>query len=419
MNTSKNNSPMAEKIRYYLDALCTKIPHRHVGSEGNNAAAGFFAEKLGGFGFAVQCPEFDCIDWTHGEVALQAGELSFTAFAGPYSLPYGSAAQLIEASTLEGLKAAEAEGKMLLLHGELAKEQIMPKDFPFYNPDSHREIVALLEAKQPAAIIAATGRNPELAGGWYPFPMFEDGDFDIPNVFMKDVEGERLLDHVGERVSLSFQSRRIPARGFNVIGRKGPENAPRMIFCAHIDTKKDTPGALDNGTGIAALLALAELLTDYDGNMALEILAFNGEDYYNAVGQQEYLKANQGTLDNIHLVVNMDGAGYKDGDNVFQLFECPDPMAAKLRGLMDNHSSFKETEPTFYQGDHMIFVQAGRPAVAITSENYTYLSTEITHTAKDKPELVDCNKVAAIASALRDISLKLEPGFSGLKDYQD
>ena len=50
------------------------------------------------------------------------------------------------------------------------------------------------------AIIAATGRDPGLAGGVYPFPLIEDGDFDIPSVYMKDVEGDRLADYAGQEV---------------------------------------------------------------------------------------------------------------------------------------------------------------------------------------------------------------------------
>ncbi|MEZ4997668.1 MAG: hypothetical protein R2758_09480 [Bacteroidales bacterium] len=32
-------------------------------------------------------------------------------------------------------------------------------------------------------MIGATGRSSALAGGVYPFPLIEDGDFDIPSVY--------------------------------------------------------------------------------------------------------------------------------------------------------------------------------------------------------------------------------------------
>ncbi len=58
------------------------------------------------------------------------------------------------AATLEELTALDCSGDILLLTGDLASEQLMPKNFPFDNPEHHRRLYALLEHKQPAAIIA-------------------------------------------------------------------------------------------------------------------------------------------------------------------------------------------------------------------------------------------------------------------------
>ncbi len=44
----------------------------------------------------------------------------------------------------------------MLVRGELAREQLMPKNFPFYQPEEHQRIIHLLEAQKPLAIIAAT-----------------------------------------------------------------------------------------------------------------------------------------------------------------------------------------------------------------------------------------------------------------------
>lgn len=60
-----------------------------------------------------------------------------------------------------------------------------------YNPDVHWRIVAALEVGRPPAIVAATARNAELAGDAYPVALIEDGDFDIPSVYMTGEEGVR------------------------------------------------------------------------------------------------------------------------------------------------------------------------------------------------------------------------------------
>ena len=48
--------------------------------------------------------------------------------------------------------------------GDICAEQLMPKNFVFYNPDHHKRIYAFLEEKMPAAIITATERKPEMVG---------------------------------------------------------------------------------------------------------------------------------------------------------------------------------------------------------------------------------------------------------------
>ena len=89
-------------------------------------------------------------------------------------------AQLCAASSLAELDSLDAKGKILLLHGEIAKEQLMPPSFPFYNPDEHKEIYRLLERSGARAVPAATSRNPEIGRWLYPFPLIEDGDFPLP-----------------------------------------------------------------------------------------------------------------------------------------------------------------------------------------------------------------------------------------------
>ena len=397
---------LSKRAETYLNKLCLEIPHRRVGSEGNRAATAFFAETIASFGFSTECAEFDCLDWSHGEARLVAGGDSCEALISPYSLGCDVSAPLVVASTVDELERIEAGGKVLLLRGDVAKEQLMPKNFPFYNPEQHQKILNLLETKSPAAIVAATTRNPELAGGMYPFPLIEDGDFDIPSVYTTDAEGERLAEHAGREVSLAIEAERLPAKGYNVSARRGPDSGRRVVLCAHIDAKEGTPGALDNATGVAILLLLAELLRDYGGDMGIEIVAMNGEDHYSAAGQILYLRENAGTLGRVALAINMDAAGYHEGDTAYSLYGCPDETARSIREAFAHQEGMVEGEQ-WYQGDHSIFVQNGVPAMAITSKRLMELMTQVTHTTKDRPEIVDYGKLAAVALALSRLLLDL------------
>lgn len=391
----------------YLRRLCFDVPHRRLGSAGNQAATKFFATVVTSFGFETTCPRFDCIDWTHGDVHLTAAGEPFEAFVSPYSLGCHASAPLAVASTVQELEAADLSNRVVLLRGDLVKEQLMPKNFPFYNPDEHRRIIHLLETSNPLAILAATSRDPSLAGAMYPFSLVEDGDFNIPSVYLKDTEGDRLAEQAGSDISLAFEAARIPSWGCNVVARKGAPSGRRVVFCAHIDAKETTPGALDNAAGIAVLLLLAELLQDYAGGLEVEIVAINGEDHYSAAGELRYLQDNAGHLDEIALAVNLDGVGYREGHTAYSLYSVSPEMAVVVATAFSSHRGLAQGDP-WVQGDHMVFVMNQRPAVALTSGAFTELWTEVAHTHRDTPDLVDGPRLVDCALALRDLLLALD-----------
>ncbi len=394
----------------YLHKLCIEIDSRRVGSAGNQTAAAFLAKTMTAFGFATTTPQFDCIDWQADGASLVVNNQPFAVQPSPYSPGGRFKAPLVTAGTPAELAAVDAAGNIILLHGELTREQLMPKNFPFYNPDEHRRIIALLEEKQPAAIISATSRNPELAGGQYPFPLIEDGDFNIPSVFMTADEGERLMQYAGQPAVLETNARRIPSTGGNIIARKGDVRR-RVVVCAHFDAKINTPGAIDNAAGVVVLLLLAELLRDYTGPFGLELLAFNGEDYYAASGEIDYLARHADRLGDIVLAINLDAVGHVGHRTAYSLYGCSAELAGSIRTALADQPEVVEGDP-WYQSDHSVFFQNGVPAVAITSESLPELCTHITHTPQDRPEIVDCAKLVRAAQLLASLFGQLAKRFS-------
>lgn len=397
------NGNLYSKSLYYLDMLCNRIGERSVGSEGNREATRFLEKEFIKAGWKTQAAEFDAIDWHDGGAHLECDGEIFEVFTGPYSLPFQGCARMVTASTAEELEQTDLAGMIILLHGEIGREQLMPKNFVFYNPEEHRRVIALLEKGKPAAVIGATGRNSALAGGVYPFPLIEDGDFDIPSVYMTEEEGMRLMSYTGRMVTLSSLSERIPGKGYNIIGVKGPENADRIVVTAHIDAKKGTPGAIDNATGVITLLLLADLLSDYDGKRQIELVAFNGEDYYAVPGQMNYIAANHEKFSTMIININIDGAGYHEGLSAFSEFNLPADLYSKLLRIIESYPGIT-TGPQWPQGDHSIFVQFGVPAVAVSSEWFirNMECQDITHTPRDRPEITDLRKITEIAQALSE-----------------
>jgi aminopeptidase YwaD len=258
-------------------------------------------------------------------------------------------------------------------------------------------------------VVCITGRCPELAGGQSPFPLIEDGDFELPSVYLTEEEGARLLarrsgrDARGSILRLSLDSRRIPSRGCNVVARRPGAGSQRAVVFAHIDAKPGTPGALDNGTGVAVLLVLADRLAarrrpGTAGGLGVELVALNGEDHYSAAGQMLYLQANAGRFSEIVLGMNVDVAGCVGSQPAYCLFGGEGRLEREARRVLGREAGFPESEP-WVQGDHMLFVMNGVPAVAVTSSNAVELFTSVTHTPEDRIERADPAAVAAVAAA--------------------
>jgi aminopeptidase YwaD len=409
-----------ENIKRHLKVLCSDIGERRVGSEGNRRATDYAVRVLKEAGWQVETTRLAVMDWKTEGASLTCGGETFEVFSSHYSLGCDMRGELVAVDSIAALEQVDIAGKVVLLHGEIAAGQIAPKNFPFWNPEEHQKIVALVERGAPAALVCATERNAATAGGVYPFPLFEDGDFDIPSVYMKDTEGARLLPRVGQAAHLVSRARRIPETAFNVVARNSPadnvayggENKSavgvptRIVISAHIDTKIGTPGAIDNGTGVAIVLALAETLRE--SPRPIELVLFNGEDYYGAPGQVKYIEQNAGKFDEIALNINIDGAGYKEGLSCFSPFGLPENIADALREVLWDTPGLVEGAP-WYQGDHSLFLQQGRPAIAVSSQWFieNMETQELTHTSKDNLSVVNYDRASECAAGIAELVERL------------
>ncbi len=393
-----NNNKFCEE---WLKQLCLEIAQRPVGSPGNQLAVKLFHEQVEKSGWEVTSIPFNAFDWSQNGAELIIGGQDFSIFPSPYSRGVEIQTELVTAGTVSELENLDATEKLLLVTDELTAEQLMPKNFAFYNPEHHQKLIRLLEEKQPAAILAATSKNPDLAGGVYPFPLIEDGDFEIPSVYLTDQVGQELTRLAGEKAELISRARRIPSHGEQLIARKSGSAPEKIIISAHIDAKIGTPGAIDNATGVIVLLLLARELADYQGKYSIELVPFNGEDYYQASGQMIYLERYQTEFEKVMLNLNIDGAGFHHGGSSFSPINLPENLSSDLKNVLADFPDIELGAP-WYQGDHSIFLQQGVPAVAVTSAWFLeHMSDQdITHTPKDHPKIVNCQKVVEISQVI-------------------
>lgn len=378
----------ADTARERLDALCLTHPDRHVGGPGVADANELFAGIARRAGFAVERLPFDCVDWEWRGAHATVADEEFALHVGPYSPPFDGRATLVAVDSVGALEVLDAPGAVLLLHGELASEQMTPRAYPFYRMDEHTRVLEALDRARPAAVIAATDRTP-MAAALRPFPLFEDADLGHPSAYTTVEEGMRLLEHAGAPVDLVIDSQQVPAQGEQVVARLAGRSRRRVVVSAHIDSRHGTPGALDNAAGVCVLLALADLLAGTTPRHTVELVPFNGEDNFAAYGEMAYLaaKGDDGLAD-VALAINLDAVG-RSGDGIaISFYGVDEATRATALATAAGFAGVAEG-PEWPMSDHMVFAMRGVPAMAITSTGLEEIAATVAHTAADLPELVD------------------------------
>jgi Zn-dependent M28 family amino/carboxypeptidase len=94
----------------------------------------------------------------------------------------------------------------------------------------------------------------------------------------------------------------------NVIGTlpsANPKNQSKIVVGAHFDTVSNSPGADDDGSGIALLLEVAKVLSQFKFNCSIEFVAFNAEEVGKG-GSSYYVQQASQAGEDILLMFNID-----------------------------------------------------------------------------------------------------------------
>ena len=360
---------------------------RPLGTEANRQASAFLAAEGERLGYAVERLPFKCTRWEEGPAAVFRGEAQVQAFSGPFSPAFDRWCDAVAVVSTQQLKRTKCKDKIVFLRGQIAKEPLMPLEYPFYFPDAHREIYALLDEREPAAIVAVTGKNP--ISGQAPFPLFNDAGLKTPNAYVDEAAMAQILAAKG-KIRLRIDSKTFPETGEQVVIRKkaaGSSKGKILIF-AHMDSAYGTPGALDNAAGTAVLLAAMARLKDYAGPYDLEFIPFNGEDSPMVKGQLAYLAEYGKETGRIKLGINIDAAGAKGSKTAVSAYNLDDDRLAWLDGEIARFP-LMERGPEWVESDHSIFVFRGVPCLALTSSTLRDPAFAALHSADDTVDLVD------------------------------
>lgn len=382
-----------------IDRLCSVVPDRRPGSVGNSESVDFVAQLLEDAGWDVSLPEFECLDWVGGDAFVSVGEATIPVVPSPYGKGVDADGPIHVVTRSDDLHRPDLRGAVVVVSGDLVSEPMTPKSYPFYGSDEHRAIISALEHARPVAVVAVTGKYPELCGALDPFPWIEDGDFNIPAAAVRPTDAGGLLVSEGEIAHVMIEATRVPSTARNIVARRGTQDR-RVTVCAHIDTKPGTPGAVDNATGVATLVALAERLHEHDElPIGVELLAVNGEDHFAGPGEVAWLATNSEELDAIELFINIDGAGYRRGRTAFSFYNVDDQRSTTTKELFDGFDDLVEG-PVWYQSDHAILAMQGKPALAFTTELIDEMLIELFHADTDTVDQVAPERITNLAVAI-------------------
>ncbi len=210
-------------------------------------------------------------------------------------------------------------------------------------------------------------------------------------------------------------------------GTSRPEEI--IIVGAHYDAVPGAPGANDNGSGVAAILELADRFRDKSFQRTVRFVAFVNEEPPNSMtgnmGSFVYAKNAEKENYNIIAMFSLETIGYFSDESGSQLYPIPFNLfypnkgnfiafVSNLgsRGLVSNsirsfraHSTFPSegiAAPAFVPGiswsDHWSFWKHGYPAIMITdTAPYRYPAY---HTSEDTPDKVDYEKMVYVVKGI-------------------
>jgi len=202
-----------------------------------------------------------------------------------------------------------------------------------------------------------------------------------------------------------------------------------LVIGAHYDSVQGSPGANDNGTGVAALLVLARAFVQTPMSRTMKFVAFVNEEppFFQTqdMGSWVYAKRSRRQGENIILMLSLETIGYYTHEPQSQRY--PPPLSLiypstgnflafvsnigngswvrKAIGIFRGHASFPSEGAALWGGmpgvgwsDHWAFWEEGYPAIMVT-DTAPYRDPYY-HTAHDTPDHIDYESLARVVSGL-------------------
>lgn len=212
-----------------------------------------------------------------------------------------------------------------------------------------------------------------------------------------------LLDQWAEQ-GLAAQLHAYSASGTNVYAtlEATVPTEQTVVIGAHFDTVPDSPGANDDATGVAMVLALGRWLQELPCRDTHVILVLFDEEELGLLGSfafATWLAEQPIDVLSVHTIDQMGWDG--DGDRaieleraspgLFELYEAAEPLAPGFTPLWPTNTGFT---------DHVSFRELGFAAVGLTEEFVSGDTTPHYHLPSDVFDTVDLDYLASSTALL-------------------
>lgn len=230
----------------------------------------------------------------------------------------------------------------------------------------------------------------------------------------------------------SYQARGIPVVNLEteVLGRA--RSGDIVVIGAHYDSVIGSPGANDNGSGVAGLLEISRYMADKKPERTVRFVAFTNEEppffMGREMGSRMYARRCRQRNENIIGMFSLETIGFYSEEPGSQRYPFPlnffYPNTADFIGFVGNiksrrfvkkvvtgfrkHSDFpaqSAAAPGWLTGigwsDHYSFWREGYPALMITDT--AFFRYQFYHTGADTPDKLDYARLARVTTGLSSL----------------
>lgn len=388
-----------------VESLLIEVGPRFAGTPGDGAAVAWAMRTMREAGFRnVRAEPVQVPQWVRGDVDVSITgpfpqPLVAVALGGSIGTPAGGIeAPVLEVDDLDALRALTAEevsGRIVFLSRRMERLQ----DGSGYGrtvPNRSQGPVEAARRGALAVVIRSVGTSDERVahtGG----TRYDDEVPRIPAVAISNPDADLLQRQLasGRQVTLSMElsSRHLPpAQSANVVGEipgRGSAANEIVVLGAHLDSWDITPGAHDDGAGVAIVLEAARQIGQQRRNpprRTIRVVLYANEEF-GLSGARSYAERHAGDIER-HII----GLGADAGSGGPWRFdsgvdESALPVIEALAGLLAPLEIPFEANTATGIADFIPLREAGMPVLDIRQDMRPYF--DIHHTINDTLDKID------------------------------